>query len=78
MAYAEAITALADPTRRSIFEALRVQPCRWGNWPRDSPSATDHGEGGHTRCDRDLDIHFHIFHALERHHVDAGDHGGAA
>jgi len=26
MAYAEAFTALADPTRRHIFEALRAQP----------------------------------------------------
>ncbi len=26
MAYAEALTALADPTRRHIFEALRAQP----------------------------------------------------
>ena len=26
MAYAEVITALADPTRRNIFEALREQP----------------------------------------------------
>ena len=26
MAYAEALTALADPTRRRIFEALREQP----------------------------------------------------
>jgi len=26
MAYAEVITALADPTRRQIFEALREQP----------------------------------------------------
>lgn len=26
MAYAEVLTALADPTRRQIFEALREQP----------------------------------------------------
>ena len=27
MAYAEVISALADPTRRHIFEALRARPC---------------------------------------------------
>ena len=37
MAYAEAIKALADPTRRSIFEALRVQPLSVGEIAKDQP-----------------------------------------
>jgi DNA-binding transcriptional ArsR family regulator len=37
MAYAEAITALADPTRRSIFEALRVQPLSVGELAKGQP-----------------------------------------
>ncbi|MHA1555053.1 MAG: ArsR/SmtB family transcription factor [Alphaproteobacteria bacterium] len=37
MAYAEVLTALADPTRRQIFEALRTQPRTVGELARDQP-----------------------------------------
>ena len=37
MAYAEVLTALADPTRRQIFEALRDQPRTVGELAKDQP-----------------------------------------
>lgn len=37
MAYAEVFTALADPTRRHIFEALRGQPKTVGELAEDQP-----------------------------------------
>lgn len=37
MAYAEVFTALADPTRRHIFEALRGQPRTVGELAADQP-----------------------------------------
>ena len=78
MAYAEAITALADPTRRRILRRCACSPVCGGAGQGPARQQTYHGKGGHTRCDLDLDIHFHIFHGLERHRVDAGDRGGAA
>jgi DNA-binding transcriptional ArsR family regulator len=37
MAYAEVLTALADPTRRHIFEALREQPRTVGELAKGRP-----------------------------------------
>ena len=37
MAYAEVLTALADPTRRQIFEALREQPKTVGELAASQP-----------------------------------------
>ena len=37
MAYAEVFTALADPTRRHIFEALRERPQTVGQLAADQP-----------------------------------------
>ena len=37
MAYAEVFTALADPTRRQIFEALRTQPKTVGELAEGQP-----------------------------------------
>ncbi len=37
MAYAEVLTALADPTRRHIFEALLEQPHTVGELAEDQP-----------------------------------------
>lgn len=37
MGYAEVLTALADPTRRGIFEALRAQPATVGELARSQP-----------------------------------------
>ena len=37
MAYAEAFTALADPTRRAVFERLRRGPCPVGEIARELP-----------------------------------------
>jgi DNA-binding transcriptional ArsR family regulator len=37
MAYAEALTALADPTRRSLFETLRSGPRSVGDLARGLP-----------------------------------------
>ncbi len=37
MAFAEVFTALADPTRRHIFEALREQPKSVGQLAADQP-----------------------------------------
>jgi DNA-binding transcriptional ArsR family regulator len=37
MAYAEILTALADPTRRQIFEALRKQPRSVGELAQGQP-----------------------------------------
>lgn len=37
MTYAEVFTALADPTRRHIFEALRGQPKTVGELAEDQP-----------------------------------------
>ena len=37
MAYAEVFTALADPTRRHIFEALRAQPMSVGELAAGQP-----------------------------------------
>ena len=37
MAYAEVFTALADPTRRHIFEALRAQPKTVGDLAAGQP-----------------------------------------
>ena len=37
MAYAEVFTALADPTRRHIFEALREQPKTVGELAKGQP-----------------------------------------
>ena len=37
MAYAEVLTALADPTRRHIFEALRAEPKTVGELAKDQP-----------------------------------------
>ena len=37
MAYAEVLTALADPTRRHIFEALREQPKTVGQLAEGQP-----------------------------------------
>ena len=37
MAYAEIFTALADPTRRHIFEALRGEPKTVGELAEDQP-----------------------------------------
>jgi len=37
MAYAKALTALADPTRRHIFEALREQPRTVGELAEGQP-----------------------------------------
>lgn len=37
MAYAEVLTALADPTRRSILEALRNEPLTVGELARRQP-----------------------------------------
>ena len=46
MAYAEAFTALADPTRRHIFEALREQPKTVGelalSQPVSRPAVSQH------------------------------------
>ena len=46
MAYAEVLTALADPTRRQIFEALREQPKTVGelaaNQPVSRPAVSQH------------------------------------
>ncbi len=37
MAYAEVLSALADPTRRHIFEAMREQPKTVGELAEDQP-----------------------------------------
>ena len=37
MAYQEVFVALADPTRRSVFEALRGQPMTVGELAQDQP-----------------------------------------
>ena len=37
MAYQEVFVALADPTRRSVFEALRAQPMTVGELAKDQP-----------------------------------------
>ena len=37
MGYAEVLTALADPTRRGIFEALRAHPATVGELARSQP-----------------------------------------
>lgn len=37
MGYAEVLTALADPTRRGIFEALRDRPATVGQLAADQP-----------------------------------------
>ncbi len=37
MAYADALTALADPTRRSVFETLRAGPRSVGDLARGLP-----------------------------------------
>ena len=37
MAYQEIFIALADPTRRSVFEALRAQPKTVGELAKDQP-----------------------------------------
>src|SRR5437762_657904 len=37
MAYAEVFTALADPTRRQVFEGLRKQPKTVGELAQDLP-----------------------------------------
>ena len=37
MGYAEVLTALADPTRRGIFEALRAQPATVSELARSQP-----------------------------------------
>jgi DNA-binding transcriptional ArsR family regulator len=37
MAYAEALTALADPTRRTVFETLRLGPRSVGDLARGLP-----------------------------------------
>src|SRR5436305_13124848 len=37
MAYGEVFTALADPTRRHILEALRKQPKPLGEWAEGQP-----------------------------------------
>lgn len=37
MAYQEVFTALADPTRRSIFEALRAHPMTVGELAKSQP-----------------------------------------
>jgi DNA-binding transcriptional ArsR family regulator len=46
MAYAEVLTALADPTRRQILEALRAQPKSVGelaeNQPVSRPAVSQH------------------------------------
>lgn len=37
MAYAEVLSALADPTRRGIFESLRAQPMTVGELAKGQP-----------------------------------------